>query len=403
MAEFTYKIKTQADEIVEGKIEAVTQESAIESLQSKNFVVLSIESAQKNLFEKDILASVSKPNKKDLVIFTRQLATLIGSDVPLLEGLRILSRQTEKHSFAKMINDIAASVEGGSSLSTALGKNPKLFNTFFVSLVRSGEVSGKLDTTLLYMADYLERSAELTSKVRGALSYPGFVLFAMIVVSILMVTKVLPNLLGVLKESGVQDLPFTTKVLIFTTDFVNGHLLILSIILAILTYSIVSFLRTEKGLLKLDRLKIDMPIFGVIVRNLYIARISETLATLIRSGVPILQGLEITSDVVGNRIFKTIILEAKENVKGGGTISETLAKYEEFPPLVSSMLSVGEKTGKTDFMLDNILRFYKRESENAINNISQLIEPLLIFILGIGVAILVASILLPIYSLVGGA
>src|SRR3989344_2618605 len=267
MAEFTYKIKTQADEIVEGKIEAVTQESAIESLQSKNFVVLSIESAQKNLFEKDILASVSKPNKKDLVIFTRQLATLIGSDVPLLEGLRILSRQTEKHSFAKMINDIAASVEGGSSLSTALGKNPKLFNTFFVSLVRSGEVSGKLDTTLLYMADYLERSAELTSKVRGALSYPGFVLFAMIVVSILMVTKVLPNLLGVLKESGVQDLPFTTKVLIFTTDFVNGHLLILSIILAILTYSIVSFLRTEKGLLKLDRLKIDMPIFGVIVRN----------------------------------------------------------------------------------------------------------------------------------------
>ena len=146
MAEFTYKIKTQADEIVEGKIEAVTQESAIESLQSKNFVVLSIESAQKNLFEKDILASVSKPNKKDLVIFTRQLATLIGSDVPLLEGLRILSRQTEKHSFAKMINDIAASVEGGSSLSTALGKNPKLFNTFFVSLVRSGEVSGKLDT-----------------------------------------------------------------------------------------------------------------------------------------------------------------------------------------------------------------------------------------------------------------
>lgn len=403
MPTYQYKIKNAVDDIREGVLDAPSQESALETLQSKNYVVLNLEEVRGDIFKRDIMAPFNKPKSKDLVIFTRQLATLISADVALVSGLKILERQVEKPSFAKIISEIAASIEGGSSLSTAVALHPELFSEFYISLVKSGEVSGKLDTVLLYLADYLEGSAALNSKIRGALSYPVFVLFAMVVVSVIMVTFVLPNLLQILKEAGIQELPITTKILIWITDFVNGNIIILSISTVALLYLLLSYAKTTAGRLRWDRFKIEVPGFGKVVRNLYISRFAETLSTLIKSGVPILQSLQVTSDVIGNVIFRDIILEARENVRSGGTISETLNKFEEFPPLVTSMLAVGEKTGRTDFMLDNILRFYKAESENDIQNISSLIEPALILVLGFGVAILVASILLPIYSLVGAS
>lgn len=403
MSSFTYKAKNQNNLIVEGTIDAATQEAAVDALHNKGLTVLGLESTQVGLLKQDLFASFAKPNSKDLVVFTRQLATLISADIPLVEGLRVLVRQVEKASFKKIVADIVAAVEGGASLSSAFQGHPELFSKFYISLVKSGEVSGKLDTTLLYLAEYLEGSAALSSKIRGALAYPVFVLCAMVVVSIIMVTTVLPNLLVVLKEAGIKDLPFTTKILITVTDFVNNNILVLGSLFVGLLYWAFSYSRTAGGRERWDRIKVTVPGFGTIVRNLYIARFAETLSTLIKSGVPILQGLEITSEVVGNIIFKRIIMEARENVKSGGTISETLAKYQEFPSLVPAMLVVGERTGRTDFMLDSILRFYKAESEAAIQNISQLIEPALILILGFGVAVLVASILLPIYSLVGAS
>lgn len=398
---FAYKVKNQTNDIIDGTIDAVSQEAALEALQNKNLLVLSLEEVKADIFKQDLLAAFAKPKNKDLVMFTRQLATLISADVSLVTGLRILEKQVEKPSFAKIINEIASSIEGGSSLSAAIAKHSELFSAFYISLVRAGELAGKMDSTLLYLADYLEDSATLNSKIRGALSYPIFVLFAMVVVSVIMVTFVLPNLLAILKEAGVQDLPLTTKVLIWVTDFVNNNIIVLLIIVAAILYFFFSYSKTVAGRERWDRFKIEVPGFGKVVRNLYIARFAETLSTLIKSGVPILQGLEVSADVIGNIIYKRIILEARENVRSGGTISETLSKFEEFPPLVSSMLAVGEKTGRTDYMLDTLLKFYKSESENDIQNISSLIEPALILVLGIGVAVLVASILLPIYSLVG--
>ncbi len=403
MATYNYKVKTQTNEIREGTIDAPSQEVALDTLQAKNLVVFFLEEAKRDIFKQDIFAAFSKPKSKDLVMFTRQLATLISADVSLVTGLKILQQQVEKPSFAKIIDEISTAIEGGSSLSGALSLHPELFSPFYISLVKSGEVSGKLDATLLYLADHLEGSAALNSKIRGALSYPIFVLFAMVVVSVIMVVYVLPNLLVILKEAGVKDLPLSTRALIWITDFVNNNLIILGLALVGGIYAVLSYAKTTAGRLRWDRFKIEVPGFGRVVRNLYIARFAETLSTLVKSGVPILQGLEVTSDVMGNIIFKNIILEARENVRSGGTISETLSKFEEFPPLVTSMLSVGEKTGKTDFMLDNILKFYKTESDNDIQNISSLIEPALILVLGFGVAILVASILLPIYSMVGGS
>lgn len=386
--------------MIDGKILAPNEDQAVLTLHKKNLIILSLESTKKDLFSFDLMSFLNRVSKKDLVIFTRQLATLVEADVPLVEGLHTLSMQIEKETFKKVVSTIVGSIEGGASLSVALAEH-KIFSPFYISLVRSGEVSGKLQTTLLYLADYLERSSALTSKIRGALSYPAFVVFAMIVVSGIMMTTVLPQLLSIIKDSGAKDLPFSTKILIVVTGFVNNYIIIILILLVGIVAGSVHYFRTEQGRKRLDMFMISMPRFGSIIRNFYIARLTESLSTLIKAGVPILEGLSISGEIVGNSVYKDIIEEAMVNVRGGGTISEVFAKFKEFPPLVSSMLAVGEKTGRTDYMLDNIHKFYKTETENSIQNLTQLIEPVLILFLGLVVGLLVAAILLPIYSLVG--
>lgn len=399
--EFLYRAKTQSGDLAEGKVEAPSEDQAVNVLHQKNLVILSLEEARKGLFSSDLSLAFSKPNQKDVALFTRQMATLIDADVPLVEGLHALVVQVEKESFRKIISTVASSIEGGASLSLALSEHSKVFSRFYISLVKAGEVAGKLQTTLTYLADYLERSASLNSKIRGALAYPAFVLFALVVVSIIMMTTVLPQLLSIIKDAGVQDIPITTKILIAVTGFVNKYIVVLAVGFAGLLGGLAYFIKTPQGIAKFDSFKINMPQFGKVVRSLYLARIAETLATLIKSGVPILDGLNITADVVGNSVYRDILLRARENVQGGGTISEVFEVFKEFPPLVTSMLAIGEKTGRTDFMLENIFNFYKSEAENNIQNLSQLIEPVLIMVLGLGVGVLVAAVLLPIYSLVG--
>jgi len=315
--------------------------------------------------------------------------------------LETIVLQTEKPSFAKVIKEMADSIRGGSSLSSSAAKAPKLFGEFYVSLVKAGEASGRLEETLLYLADYLERSQNLNSKIRGAMTYPLFIVSALGIVGILMMTTVLPKLLGILTESGVEDIPLITRALMFLSDFITNYILFIVIVLAFLFWFLRQYSKTEAGRYQWDRLKIIIPRFGLIIRNVYIARISETLATLIKSGVPILESLKITSEIAGNYIFRDILLEARESVRNGGSISGVLVKYQEVPRLVSAMLAIGEKTGKTDFMLDNIFKFYNTEADRDIQNLSTLIEPVLLLLLGLGAGILVAGILLPIFSLVG--
>lgn len=384
-----------------GKIEAHSENLAIDVLHQKNLVVLSLEMVQKGIILQDLATAFSKPSKKDVVLFTRQMSMLVEADIPLVEGLRALVKQVEKDSFRKVIAAIVSSVEGGTLLSAALAEHGKIFGRFYVSLVRAGEIAGKLQATLSYLAEYLERSAALTSKIRGALVYPSFVLFAMVVVTIILMTTVLPQLLSIIKDAGIKDLPLTTRFLIAVTGFISKYIALIIILIIFGTFLLIYYVKTSRGRERFDNFKIKIPRFGEIIRNLYLARIAETLATLIKSGVPILDGINITADVVGNVVYRDILLRAGENVRGGGTISEIFEQYEEIPPLVTSMLVIGEKTGRTEFMLENIFNFYKAESENSVQNLSQLIEPVLILILGLGVGLLVSAILLPIYSLVG--
>jgi type IV pilus assembly protein PilC len=399
--EFLYQAKQSTGDLVEGKIEAPSEDQAVSLLHQKNLVVLSLKPVRRGLLAQDIMSVFNRPSKKDIVIFTRQMATLVDADVPLVEGLHTMARQTEKESFKKVILSVISSVEGGASLSVALGEHGRIFGRFYISLVRTGEVAGKLQETLSYLADYLERSASLNSKIMGALYYPAFILFAMVVVVIILMTTVLPQLLSIIKDAGITDMPLTTKILIAVTSFFNKFLIPILIVVIGAISGLLYYIKIPSGRAKFDNFKVKMPQFGKVVRGFYLARVAETLSTLIKAGVPILEGLGITSDVVGNITYQNILLEAKENVRSGGTISEVFEKHAEFPPLVSSMLAIGEKTGRTDFMLESIFKFYKTESENAIQNLSQLIEPVLILVLGVGVAGLVSAVLLPIYSLVG--
>lgn len=387
--------------MLEGNIEAPDENAAVSILHGKGYVVLSLRELKKDIFSADLNQYFSRTNYKDIVIFTRQLSTLIDADMPLAEGLRTLARQMEKPNFKKVITEISEAVEGGSSLSGALAAHPQIFNSFFIKLVQTGEISGKLHESLLYLADYLEKSQAINSKIRGALAYPAFVVFALAVVTIIMMVYVLPQLLSIFKEVGAAELPLTTRVLIVTTEFVNRFLYPIVAVVFGSSFFLWRYVKTPEGRARFDNFKINIPSLGTVVRNLYLARISESLATLIKSGIPILDGLKISADLVGNTVYQEILMDAEENVRGGGNISEILEKRKEIPPLMSSMVAIGEKTGKLNFMLDHISKFYKSESDNAIENISTLIEPILVLILGFAVAVLVSAILLPIYNLVG--
>lgn len=398
--QYSYQAKNSSGQRVEGHIEAPSDDQAVLLLQDKGLIVLNIAIVDTGIFNKDLLAFASKPSNKDLVVFTRQLATLIDADVPLLEGLEILGRQAEKESFRKAIGMIRNAIEGGATLSVALSEHAKIFGRFYISLIRVGEVSGKLQETLLYLADYLERIAALNSKIKGALFYPVFVLAAMLAVAILMMTTVVPQLIAIIRDSGVTDLPITTRMLIAVSAFINSYILIILVVLFFIIVVLMYYARTPDGRRVFDTLKITFPRFGKIVRNLYIARFAETLATLMRASVPILESLDITSDVIGNEVYRTILLEARTGIKGGANLSDTLQRHKEFPPLVGAMVMTGEKTGRTEYMLTTLQKFYKTEADNDIQNLSQIIEPVLILLLGIGVGGLVSAILLPIYSLI---
>ena len=403
MLQFNYEARDRSGQFVKGVIGAVSESAAVDALHGKDLTVLSLVPVEKSLFGSDISGFFLKPNQKDITVFTRQLATIIAADIPLIEGLETIASQAEKPAFTKVIREMAEAIRGGSSLSAAVAKSPKLFSEFYVSLVKSGEVSGRLEQTLLYLADYLERSQALNSKIKGAMAYPMFIIFALGIVGFIMMTFVLPKLLGILTESGVEDIPIITKVLIKLTEIVNNYIVLILASVIFLLWFARQYFKTKSGQYALDRVKISFPRLGIIARNIYIARMAETLSTLIKSGVPILEGIKITSEIVGNNFFKDMLLAAEQNVRNGGTISAILSENKDIPKLVSSMMAIGEKTGKTDFMLENIYKFYGTEAERDIQNLSQLIEPILILLLGVAAGLLVAGILLPIFSLVGAA
>jgi len=403
--QYSYQATNKEGAKLSGHVDAPSESAAVGALHERGLTIISLEPVTRSIFSGgDLLQFLNRPKTKDVAAFMRQLSVLIEADLPLTESIRTLATQTPSIGFRRIIGDVADRLEGGSSLSEAFATHPKQFSSLSVKLIHSGEVSGRLKETLSYLADYLERNQKITSKVTGALAYPVFVIFTMIVVAIIMVVYVLPQLLVIFKESGITELPLSTKILIWITDTVNNYFAALFIVSAIAIAGIFQWMRMPNGQAWWQRTQLRIPGFGKIIRAFMIARLAENLSTLVKSDIAILDALRVTGDIMGNVVYRDILLHAEEEVRGGGTMSDVLRRYpEDIPALVTSMIAVGERSSKVGQILERVGTFYRTESEGRIDTISSLIEPVLVTVLGLGVAVLVSSVLLPIYSLVGAS
>jgi len=398
MATFEYRARDKTGETREGVIEAGFQEGAVDTIQQAGLVIISIQEKSKSFFDRIQIGGRVK--QKDIVIFSRQISTLFEAQIPVVQALKTLVAETHKKTLQHIISQILDDINGGLSLSQAIGKYPNVFSPFYINLVRSGEESGKLKDVFTYLADYTERSYYITSKARNAMIYPAVILFTFVVVLILMMTIVIPRLATIFTETG-QTLPFYTQAILDMSSFLQHWGLLVLFFLIIAGVMAVRWVKTAEGRLFIDRLQIRTPVIGSLFQKLYMARMTDNLRTLIVGGIPILRALDITGDVVGNEVYKQAIVSAAESVKAGNTISSAFERVPEIPMLVTGMIRVGETSGRLDFILESVARFYQREVDSTVDNLVALIEPILILFLGGGVAILVSSIMIPLYNLVG--
>lgn len=398
---YKYEATTAEGEEKRGVIDAANRDIAIAALQRRNLIIISVEEAKESGFFSKPLAIFNRVKPRDIVILSRQLSTLFEAKVPVLTSLKLLAGETENPALREKMSVLLDDIQGGSSISEAMSKQPDVFSKFFVNMVRSGEESGKLDEVFSYLASYLERNYELASKARSALIYPIFVLVAFFGVLVLMLTVVIPKLSAILKETG-QELPIYTKAIIAVSDLLINYGIFVLIALIVGAISVWYYLRTGQGKAGFARFQLSIPYVGVLYRKLFIGRMLDNFETLLSSGVSVIRTLELTADVIDSEIFRQILTESIEAVKGGSSISESLSRYEDIPGLVVQMIRVGEETGKLAFVLKTLSRFYKKEVDTAIETLMSLIEPALIIVLGLGVGLLVAGILGPIYNITAG-
>src|SRR3989344_3932902 len=398
---FNYQARSSEGETKNGTIEAPTREAALGVLQSQNLLALSLDEETGSIgFQKEI-KFLSRVKTEEIVVFSLQLAFLFDAQVPLLSSLHSLAEQTDNPKFRRIIMEIAAKVDAGTPLSDAMGAYPKLFSNFYVSVVRAGEASGRLQEVLSYLADHEEKNYDLNRKVRGALIYPIFVVAAILLVGSIMMIFVVPQITTIFEETGTE-LPFLTRLVIGISDFLRAAWWGIIIFLFALGYGLKRYLKTESGTRVWDRVLLNIPIFKHLFRKMYLARFSENLSTLIKGGIPILQSLNITASVVGNAVYKQSIEEAASVVERGGSMSEVLRQNTYIPRLVVQMVAVGENSGKLDEILEKVAHFYQRDVDELVNNLAEIIQPVLILLLGVGAGVLVAAILLPIYNLSSG-
>ncbi len=399
---FNYKAIDQSNVQREGTVEAMSVDAAITAVQKRGYTLISIEEVKG---KGDILASLNinfsmfkSVSNKDIVILSRQIATLFQSQVSPLRIFRLLSAETENTQLRLALNKVVDDLQAGSSISRALAEHDQIFSSFYVNLVRAGEESGSLEKSFNYLADYLDRQYEVVSKARNALVYPAFVISIFIGVMGLMLTLVIPNIARILVDSG-QELPIYTKIVIGLSNFLVDYMAFILIALAGGSVGLWRFMKTELGKRTYDELMISLPVLGDLQKKLLLTRICDNMSTMLSSGVSIVQALEVTADVVDNMVYKDIIDATLVEVKGGRSFADTIAEYPEIPGVLSQMAKVGEETGSLASILETLSNFYRREVNNAVDTMIGLIEPAMIVCLGLGVGTLLASVLMPIYNL----
>lgn len=398
---FKYRISTQIGEEKEGKIEAQSKDVAITALQRRGFIVLSIREEDEKSGIVGFLHKFDTIPFKDVVIMSRQVATLFSAQVSAVKAFSLLAGSTENKPLKKVLDTIISDIQAGTTISNALSKHPKVFSNFYVNMVRAGEESGKLSETFVYLADYLERQHRLSSKIKSALVYPSFIIVIFLAVMILMFTMIIPQMKGMLEGAGTE-IPTFTKIVFWISDMLVRFGLFIPVILIIVGFVVYARVKTPGGREALDRLKIKVPLFGKMFKKVYLARISDNIDTMLTSGVPIVKSLEITGSVVENAIYEKIIKETAEAVKSGAQLSDAFAQFEPIPPIMTQMVKVGEETGSLGTILKTLAKFYAEEVERAVDTLIGLIEPAMIVLLGVSVGGLLASVMLPIYNIASG-
>ena len=380
-------------------MESSAEEPAVAILREKELVVITLTPHIEGLVSRASAFKLRKVKAKDLVVFSRQLSVMISATVPIVQALDILKSQTSNKTLSEVIDAMGEDVDGGMKFSEALAQHPEAFNEFYVSMVKAGEASGKLDDTLDYLAVQQERDYELAGKIKGAMMYPGFVVTAMVAVGIVMMIFVVPQMTQMLVDSGVE-LPLTTKILIGASQLLKNYWWLLLVLLIGLVAGLRAWIATPSGRLALDSAKIKLPVFGNLFRTIYLVRFTRSLSTLMGGGVPVAQALEIVAHVVGNAVWKRMLLETTARVREGNTISSQFLLSQVFPASVGHMISIGEQTSRLEEILNTLTSFYSKEIDTLVETMVSLIEPMIMVVMGVAVGGMVASILMPMFSLI---
>ncbi|MDP2754016.1 MAG: type II secretion system F family protein [Nitrospirota bacterium] len=394
---FQWSGKTTKGVIESGEITAATKDEVIGQLRKRNITATVVIEKPKKVSK---FGFGGKVKDKDIVVFTRQFATMIDAGLPLVQALEILSTQVENKSFGKVLAQVKIDVESGSTYADALKKHPRVFSELYANMVAAGEAGGILDTILNRLAAYIEKAMKLKKKVKGAMVYPAVVSsIAVLVIAVIMIF-VVPTFSKMFTSLG-GTLPLPTRIVMNLSNFIAGigGLLVAGAIVAIVVF-IVQFRRTEKGKHITDKILLRLPIFGMLINKVAVAKFTRTLGTLVSSGVPILDGLEITAKTSGNKVIEYAIMEVRKGVMGGKTLAEPITKAKVFPPMVTHMIAVGESTGALDAMLGKIADFYDDEVDASVSNLTAMMEPMLMVFLGGAVGFIVVSMYLPIFKLI---
>lgn len=398
---FEYQAKDNDGNLRSGYVVAENEARAEQLLVDNDLVILSMTPMKEDIIEKLWPFGKTVP-AKEMVLFSRQLSTLVGAKVPILQALRILQSQVTHSYLRKVLGDLVHGVESGNSLSLSMSQFPEVFNNVYVNIIHSGELSGGMEKSLNYLADQLEKDYELTAKVKSAMTYPVFVLVALVVIGSLMFIFILPNLTGILEQQG-GSLPPITVGLIALTHFFQGYWWSLILIFGGLYFGMRYYIRTLSGRYLWDTAKLKLPIIGPIFEKIYVARFARNLSTLVLGGIPIIKAVQAVAELVNNVIYRDIILEAADKLATGKTIAEAFSGHKEIPVIVTQMVQVGEQSATLTDILLKLAVFYEKEVDNKIATLSSLMEPIIMLVLGLAVGILVAGILLPIYNLASSA
>lgn len=386
----------------QGTVEASSIDAAIDAVQKRGYNVTAIDPVNQEWRIQDLLnlefTFLNSVSNKDVVILSRQISTLFQAHVSPLRIFRLLSAEVENPQLQIVMNKVVDDLQAGSSISRAMAAHPSVFSSFYVNMVRAGEESGSLEKSFAYLADYLDRSYEIVAKARNALVYPAFVITIFVGVMTLMLTMVIPKIAKILTDSG-QELPIYTKIVIGISDFMVGYIGLILIAVAAGGVGFWRFSKTAVGRRTIDEFVLSVPYLGDLMKKLLLTRICDNLSTMLGNGVSMIQALEVTADVVDNTVFKEIIDSTLYEVKGGRSFADAISEYPEIPSVLAQMVRVGEETGSLADIMSTLALFYRREVYQAVDTLIGLIEPAMIVCLGLGVGVLLASVLMPIYNL----